>query len=135
VTLLYGARTPSERLYPAELQEWREAGITVESIVDRPEPGWDGDVGVVTKLIERARFDSPSAVALVCGPEIMMRFAAAELLKRGLSPERLFLSLERSMKCGVGHCGHCQLGPLLLCRDGPVLAHPAVAEWMAVRAL
>ena len=135
VALLYGARLPSERVFPEEQEEWRSQGLAVEQIVDRPEAGWTRPVGVVTKLIERVSVDPGSAVAFVVGPEVMMRFVARALLDRGLAPERIHLSIERSMECGVGHCGHCQLGPLLVCRDGPVLPYPALAEWMAVRNL
>ena len=80
-------------------------------------------MGVVTRLIARAALDPERTVAMMCGPEVMMRFAAAALLKRGLAPDAIWVSLERSMKCGVGHCGHCQLGPLLICRDGPVFRY------------
>ena len=82
---------------------------------------WDGRVGVVTSLLEDAPFDPSRAVALVCGPEVMMRFSVRALLERGLSAERVRLSLERNMQCGIGSCGHCQLGPWLLCRDGPIV--------------
>lgn len=135
LTLLYGARLPSERIFPEEQARWREQGMVVEQIVDRPESGWEGPVGVVTKLIERAAFDAAAATAFVVGPEIMMRFVALALLDRGVASEQVHLSMERSMECGVGHCGHCQLGPLLICRDGPVLPYPALAKWMAVRNL
>jgi NAD(P)H-flavin reductase len=96
--------------------------------VDAGAPGYDGPVGVVTSLLPEAPFDAERAVALVCGPEIMMRFAVRSLLERGVDPGRILVSLERNMQCGVGLCGHCQLGPLLLCRDGPVVPYGGVAE-------
>jgi len=130
VTLLYGARTPADLLYPEQLEEWR-ADVTV----DAAEAGWGGRVGVVPKLIPTARFDAVSSVAFVCGPELMMHFAVRALLERGLAPERIHVSLERNMQCGVGHCGHCQLGPTLICRDGPVYRYADVARWLEVREL
>jgi NAD(P)H-flavin reductase len=78
---------------------------------------------------------SESAVALVCGPEVMMRVTVGALLQRGVPAERTYVSLERSMSCGIGHCGHCQLGPVLICRDGPVFTWDEVARWLAVREL
>ncbi len=87
------------------------------------------------KLIAGARFDPGSAVALVCGPEIMMHFTARALLERGIPAERIYVSMERNMRCGLGHCGHCQLGPTLICRDGPVYRYDEMEELMAVREL
>ena len=135
VSVLYGARTPDDLLFPREWQVWHEHGLDVRVTVDAAPAGWDGTVGLVTQLIERAAFDPATAVALVCGPEIMMRFAAKALAKHGLGPERTFVSLERAMKCGIGHCGHCQLGPTLVCRDGPVYAWSEVERWLGVREL
>ena len=87
-------------------------------------------VGVVTTLVPKAPFDPTYTLALVCGPEIMMRFAAAELQKRGISPERIYVSMECNMKCAIGFCGHCQFGPNFVCRDGPVFAYAQVDEWV-----
>jgi NAD(P)H-flavin reductase len=103
--------------------------------VDSAVRGWSGRVGVVTTLVPRVPFDPENAVALVCGPEVMMRFTAEALIKRGVPAERIHVTLERNMKCGVGTCGHCQLGPLFLCRDGPVFPWPEVAPLLAVREL
>jgi anaerobic sulfite reductase subunit B len=128
--LLYGARTPVGLLYRDSLEDWR-ASVTV----DAADSGWRGRVGVVPKLIPAARFDPASATAFVCGPEVMMRFTVEALLARGLAPERVHVSLERNMQCGVGQCGHCQLGPTLICRDGPVYSWAAAAPWLAVREL
>ena len=134
VALLYGARTPADLLFGAELESWRE-GASVDVTVDAADAGWRGKVGVVPKLVPAARFDSVSAVAFVCGPEIMMRFSVQALVERGVHPERIHISLERNMRCGVGHCGHCQLGPTLICRDGPVYAYDTAAPWLEVREL
>jgi NAD(P)H-flavin reductase len=81
---------------------------------------------VVTTLVETAPFDAGRAVAFVCGPEIMMRFTARALVDRGVDPDRIRIALERNMQCGVGLCGHCQLGPLLVCRDGPVIPYAGI---------
>jgi NAD(P)H-flavin reductase len=136
VALLCGGRSPSELLYRDELEAWRRAGgIDVELIVDAPEEGWRGQVGVVTRLIRTAAFDAENAVAMVCGPEVMMRFAAPALRERGVAADAIWLSLERSMQCATGHCGHCQLGPLFVCKDGPVVRHDQAEPLMAVAGL
>lgn len=120
LTVLIGARTPGDLLYTFEYDEWRAAGATVLVTVDRGSPDWTGPVGLVTTLLDQVELD-PAAIGYVCGPDIMMRLGARALSDRGdLSPGRIYLSLERNMKCGVGLCGHCQLGPVLICRDGPV---------------
>jgi len=122
VTLLYGARSPSELLFADELQEWRgRFDLEVLITVDHGDRAWRGPVGVVTSLIGRADFDPQSAIALICGPEIMMRFTRQELERTGVTPDRLYVSMERNMKCGIGLCGHCQLGRFFVCKDGPVL--------------
>ena len=90
-------------------------------------------VGVVTTLIPQARFDPDEAVALVCGPEVMMRFTIQELQRRGVTSDRIFLSMERNMKCGVGCCGHCQLGGSFVCKDGPVFAWPEIRPLLGTR--
>ena len=95
--------------------------------------GWAGNVGVVTQLVPSAGFDPSRAMALVCGPEVMMRFAVEALIGRGVLPTsiRLRMSLERNMQCGTGLCGHCQLGPYILCRGGPVVTYPAASRLLA----
>ena len=136
VVVLYGSRTPADLLYRRELERWRgRLDCRVRVTVDRAADGWRGEIGVVPKLIAGARFDPDAAVAMVCGPEIMMRFAAQALLERGLPAERIYVSMERDMQCGLGHCGHCQLGPTLICRDGPVYRWDEVAPLMEVREL
>jgi NAD(P)H-flavin reductase len=134
VVVLYGARTPDDLLYPTELLGWG-AEAAVDVTVDAAESGWAGKVGVVPKLLPRAEFDPASTVAFVCGPEIMMRFTIGALLERGVPADRIHISLERNMRCGVGHCGHCQLGPTLICRDGPVYSYETAAPWLEVRGL
>jgi NAD(P)H-flavin reductase len=128
VFVLAGARSPDQILFPRDLEAWRAAGIYVDVTVDVGAPGWLGSVGVVTVVLPRAPFEPANAVALLCGPEIMMRFAARQLVDQGVDPQRIRVSLERNMQCGVGLCGHCQLGPLLVCRDGPVVTYGGVAD-------
>jgi len=135
ITVLIGARTPHDLLYGPELGRWRAMGARVLVTVDRPSAQWRGDVGLVTSLFDRAEFDPRGATAFVCGPEVMIRAVARELSSRGLDEERIRVSLERNMHCGVGHCGHCQLGPLLLCRDGPVVPWTRARSLMNVREL
>lgn len=133
--LLYGGRAPDQLLYTEELERWTTQGLNVAVTVDSAGPEWLGRVGVVPRLVERARFDSASAVALVCGPEVMMRFTVAALARAGVGEERIYTSMERNMQCAIGHCGHCQLGPTLLCRDGPVYRWSELAPWLAIREL
>ena len=136
VALLYGSRTPRDLLFGKELQRLRgRFDLQVDVTVDSAEGGWQGKVGVVPKLVGSARFDPGSAVALVCGPEVMMHYTALALLERGVAPERIYLSMERNMRCGLGHCGHCQLGPTLICRDGPVYSYAELASLLEVRHL
>ncbi len=135
VLLLYGGRSPDQLLYTNELPDWEERGLDVAISVDSAGPEWLGHVGVVPRLIGRASFDAATAVALVCGPEVMMRFTVAALARNGVGPERVYASMERNMQCGIGLCGHCQLGPSLLCRDGPVYRWRELEPWLAIREL
>jgi NAD(P)H-flavin reductase len=134
VLLLYGARTPADMLYQRELERWRaRADIDVQVTVDHGTDAWHGNVGVVTRFIPAAQFDPLDTVALVCGPEIMMRFTLLELQKRGLAGEQVFLSLERNMKCALGFCGHCQFVPFFECKDGPVFRYDTIQQWFGKR--
>jgi NAD(P)H-flavin reductase len=131
VAVLYGARTPEDLLYADDLAAWgRDHGVTVEVTVDSGPPAWRGRVGLVTQLLARVDLDPRRTLGLVCGPEVMMRHAATALLDRGVPAHRVRLSMERNMRCGVGLCGHCQLRELLLCVDGPVLAHDRLEPLM-----
>jgi len=135
VIALAGARSPAELVFAAELDRWRSRGAEVEVTVDKADATWNGNVGVVTQLLGRAKLDPAGMIALVCGPEVMMRLTARSLLAAGMSADRIRLSLERNMQCGVAECGHCQLGPLLLCRDGPVVSYDVAAPLLAIREL
>ncbi len=136
VVLLYGTRSPEDILFRHELERWRASfEMDVHVTVDRAVARWRGNVGVVTTLIPRAPFDPLSAVAMVCGPEVMMRFTALDLLKRGVSREHIYLSMERNMKCGIGLCGHCQFGPTFVCKDGPVFRYDRIEPFFGKREL
>ena len=134
IVLLYGARTPGDLLFTGELSAWRSRfDLDVQITVDAAAGDWRGDVGVVPDLIGRARFDPAAAMAFMVGPEIMMRFTIRALLAAGVVGDRVFLSMERNMQCAAAMCGHCQLGPFLVCRDGPVFCHRAMAPWLSLR--
>lgn len=136
VALLYGARTPADLLYRRQLDRWRRLPeLQVRVTVDRAEADWEGDVGVVGKLIEKVRFDPHETLAMICGPEVMIRFTALALKDHGIDPDRVFVSLERNMKCAIGHCGHCQFGPAFVCKDGPVFRYASVETMMAISEL
>jgi NAD(P)H-flavin reductase len=127
VVLLYGTRSPEDILFVKELAKWRsQFDLDVLITVDRATEDWRGVVGVVTRLISRAPFDPSETLAMVCGPEIMMRYSVQELQDRGVSHENIFVSMERNMKCGVGHCGHCQLRGEFVCKDGPVYRYSKI---------
>ena len=132
VHLLYGARTPKDLLFTEQWDEWR-SGIEIHCTVDRPLPGWTGQVGVVPKLIGSVPFDPGNTTAFVCGPEVMMRYTLEELLGRGLLQENLYVSLERNMKCAQGFCGHCQIGPYFVCKDGPVFPYSQIEPFLHIR--
>ena len=134
--LLYGARTPGDLLFARELREWRgRFDLDVEVTVDRATAEWQGAVGVVTRLVARAPFDASSALAFVCGPEVMIRYSVMALEQRGLAAADVFVSMERNMKCGIGLCGHCQFGPSFVCKDGPVFPFDRVRRLMLVENL
>ena len=133
-SVLYGARTPQDILYPGELEDWG-SDLAVEVTVDAADTGWTGRVGVVPQLVAQTNFRPEAVTAFVCGPEVMIHFTVEALRERGVPDERIFLSLERDMRCGVGLCGHCQLGPTLICRDGPVYSQAQVGELLEVREL
>ena len=135
VTVLYGARTPADLLFRDELARWRgRFDLRLEATVDRAGRDWYGPVGVVPRLIDGVPLGHDDAV-LICGPEIMMRFVARELEQRGVARDRIWISMERSMKCGVGLCGHCQLAGSFVCKDGPVYRFDRIAPYLQVKEL
>jgi NAD(P)H-flavin reductase len=136
VTLIAGARAPEEFLFADQLAEWADRpDIAVETTIDQPAFGWDGPIGFVTEPLARLQLRPERTFAFLCGPEPMMRFSAEVLLEKGVPDDRIRVSLERNMQCGVGVCGHCQLGPLLVCRDGPVVDYTIAGPLFAVREL
>ena len=128
VYVLVGAREPDQITFPDDLERWERDGAVVKITVDVPDAHWQGAIGVVTTLLPMVDFDPARTVALVCGPEIMMRFTVRGLVDLGVPLGSIRVSLERNMQCGIGWCGHCQLGPLLICRDGPVFAYSEALE-------
>lgn len=136
VTLLYGARTPDTLLFTREFEAWRRGGIEILTTVDRAGDDWTGDVGVVPLLLDRLPWNGVQNTAmLMCGPEVMMWYCAAAAARRGLDLDRVWLSLERNMQCAVGWCGHCQLGPAFICRDGPILRYDTICDLLPVEGL
>jgi len=130
VFLLYGARTPKDLLYTEEFAAWRKADIEVEVTVDIGEAGWEGSIGVVPILFYRLRLQPQRTSIMTCGPEIMMRFVIFEALARKVPSEQIYLSMERHMSCAVKLCGQCQLGPVFVCRDGPVFSYQRMEPYL-----
>jgi NAD(P)H-flavin reductase len=134
VAILVGCRTPEEVLFGRELERWRgRFDLDVRVTVDRARPEWRGEVGVVTTLLPKALSDPAKTVAFICGPEVMLRFAASDLKARGVAPEAIQISMERNMKCAIGICGHCQFGPEFVCKDGPKFPWSRVEALLRVR--
>lgn len=130
-TLIYGARSPDTLLYTRQFADWKGRGIEVLTTVDRAAPGWQGHVGVVPLVLDRLRLPSPeNTIVMTCGPEVMMRYAIRSALNLGVPQTQIWLSLERNMQCAVGFCGHCQLGPAFICKDGPVFRHDRIAPFL-----
>lgn len=136
VSLLMGARTASDLLFPTEHDRWSKAGIDVQLTVDRPDDQWSGQVGVVTLLLDRLAIPSPATTqVMTCGPEVMMRYVAHSALARGIPAQNIWVTLERHMNCAIGLCGHCQLGPEFICKDGPVFRYDRASAWLSVHDL
>ncbi len=135
ITVLYGARTPADLQFVNEYRSWESAGVEMLVTVDRADETWKGQVGVVPMMFYYTRLDPARSLVLTCGPEIMMRFVVFEALARRVPPERIFLSMERNMKCGRASCGHCQLGPYFVCKDGPVFSYAQLEPYYRVEEL
>lgn len=134
VVILSGSRHPDDILYRRELEQWRRhLDVEIEVTVDHADADWHGNVGVVPTLIPRAAFDPHDAVALICGPEVMMRFTVNALRDVGLPTDRIYVSMERNMKCAIGLCGHCQFGPTFVCKDGPIIRFDRIADIFSMR--
>jgi NAD(P)H-flavin reductase len=136
IIVLYGGRSPLDLLYRVELERWaNEAGVETLVTVDRGDSSWKGHIGVVTSLLNYIKLDARETFAYVCGPEIMMRYSVDELERRGVPMEQVYVSMERNMKCAVGFCGHCQMGPTFICKDGPVYPLGRVRHLMDMKEL
>jgi NAD(P)H-flavin reductase len=136
IVVLYGARSPKDILFARQLERWRSRlDLRVDVTVDRAGSSWRGSVGVVTQLIAHGGFDPEDTLAMVCGPEVMIRYAVHTLCDRGIATDRIHVSMERNMRCAVGFCGHCQFGGHFVCRDGPVFRFDRIAELFHVREL
>lgn len=136
ITLYYGARTPRDILYTVELETWKKKhDIQLEVTVDRADSSWRGHIGVVTSLMNYVKLLPEKTRAMVCGPEIMMKYAVDELIKHGMSEKEIYVSLERNMKCALGFCGHCQYGPSFVCKDGPVFSFSKVTDIFEIKEL
>ncbi len=134
IEVVYGARTPKDLVYYDQIQEWRQrSDLRFQVTVDAADRSWYGDVGLVTARIPDVRFEPGNTIAFLCGPEIMMKYAARDLEARGIPRSSIWISMERNMKCAVGICGHCQFGPEFVCRDGPVFRYDVVRDWLAAR--
>jgi len=131
LTVVIGARDPSQLLFADDVRRWRALGVAVHETVDAADRRWTGSVGTATALMDR--LGAHHGMVFVCGPELMMTSAAAMAIANGANPNRVWLSLERNMHCGIAHCGRCQLGPLLLCRDGAVVRWDRVSDELKVR--
>jgi len=135
VVVLYGARTPQDLQFTREYKDWEKAGIELMVTVDRADDTWTGSVAVVPILFYHLRVNPARTIILTCGPEIMIRFVIFEALARRIPPESIFVSMERNMKCGLGQCGHCQLGPFFVCKDGPVFSFDQIQPYFNVENL
>lgn len=134
VEIIYGARTPKDLVFYEQIQGWRQRpDIRFQTTVDAAGRDWYGDVGVVTQRLPDTRFDPKQTVAFLCGPEIMMKLSAQALETRGVPAEAIYVSMERNMKCAIGFCGHCQLGPTFVCRDGPVFPYQRLKPLFSIR--
>ena len=129
VTILFGTKSPAERLFVDEVKEWISRGnVNYMETVDRGDEQWTGNVGVITTLMTDMAVDPRKTVAIICGPPVMYKFAIVSLYKMGMVDKNIYVSLERHMKCGVGKCGHCQMDGLYVCQDGPVFKYADLAE-------
>ncbi len=131
VKILHGVKSPHDLLYRERFDVWRRHPNTEVLLTsDQPDKTWRYRVGVVTELFEQVTIDPARSIVLMCGPEIMMRLGVPILLRRGIPASAVYLSLERHMECGIALCGHCQLGPFFVCKDGPVMRYDQVSSFL-----
>jgi NAD(P)H-flavin reductase len=131
VKILHGVKTPEDLVFHERFERWgRQPDTEVLLTSDRSGKAWRHHVGVVTGLFELVSFNPMQTIVLMCGPEIMMRVGVPILLRRGLPATSVYVSLERHMECGIGLCGHCQMGPYFVCKDGPVMRYDRIESWL-----
>lgn len=136
ISVLIGARTAADVLYSGLHADWRSAGLAVQCTIDQAASGWSGHVGVVTLLLERLPVPHPEkTIIMTCGPDVMMRYVAKSAQALNIPVHNIWVTLERNMNCAIGLCGHCQMGPLFLCKDGPVFSYDRVRTWLGVQDL
>ncbi len=136
IDLIIGARTPDGLLYQIEYDSWRHSRINVQVTVDRGAAAWTGNIGVVTTLLDRMMIPDPARCRVItCGPEVMMKYVALANIHRGIAADQIWISMERNMQCATGLCGHCQLGPAFICKDGPVLRYDRLQPYLFVESL
>lgn len=128
VVLRYGARTPQDIIYKDSLSKWAKKKVDVVTTVDVGDPGWRGNVGLVTTILNKLSLNLKKAVSIVCGPPIMMKFTTLKLLDLGFKPQDIYLSMEKNMSCGLGKCGHCRIGKFYVCKDGPVFTYEMLKD-------
>ncbi|HDQ98934.1 MAG TPA: heterodisulfide reductase subunit F [candidate division WOR-3 bacterium] len=129
ITVVYGARSPGELLYKDELRAWEALpDIDLTLCVDRADGDWPATEGLVPNVLREVAPSAKNAVALVCGPPVMLRFTHPVLEELGFSPDDVYLSLENRMKCGIGKCGRCNIGEVYVCKDGPVFSYRRLRE-------
>jgi NAD(P)H-flavin reductase len=132
--ILHGVKTPKDLLYRERFRAWRQIPDTeVYLTVDHPDRQWRYSVGMVTNLFSQIEIDPENSIAMMCGPEIMMRYAARDLMRHGLPADQIYISMERNMKCAIAFCGHCQFGPTFVCREGPVYRFDRIQKWFETR--
>lgn len=136
VRLYYGARSPLDIIYASQLRKWhKKLDMNVSVIVDHATAEWEGNVGTVTSLLAGLNQDPKNTIAVICGPEVMMRFTLRELNNMGIADRQIYLSMERNMQCAIGLCGHCQYGPTFICKDGPVFRYDKIKPFFGIREL
>ncbi len=132
VDIIYGARSPGDLCFKYDLDAWHEdSAMRIVTTIDREHPDWTGKVGLVPRVLEEVAPSADNAVAIVCGPPIMIRFTFPSLEKLGFAPEQMITTLEKRMKCGIGKCGRCNIGNLYVCRDGPVFTYAQIKDFIS----
>ena len=132
VDIIYGARTPADLCFKYDLEAWsKDSSVNMVTTIDRPAEGWTGRVGMVPNVAEQVAPSPQNAVAIVCGPPIMIRFTFPALAKLRFTPAQMITTLEKRMKCGIGKCGRCNIGPLFVCRDGPVFSYAEIKSFVS----